>query len=241
MKPSSRKGKNNRGDETPKGENRTTEEEDQFRMSGNFWKIMRSSAFWTAVFTGLLTIFTALLYNVSKQSTVATKEQARAVVAFGGLSIGPSLTDQNKNWVSQQFTVNWFNSGIMAAKAATFQQGAKPFLEDLSRTYDFPLEADKTQGVVPPKGQFGTIITLPRAWLEDNWHGKSRIFIWGTAVYKDGFSDDPLRVSEYCTELYNVTVGYTTPPAGDKSHPKAIIPSAVMASAITQNRPIVIT
>lgn len=183
-------------------------------------KILGSAAFWTAVFTGLLCIFTYLLYDVSKEATNASKEQARAVVSFGGFAVGPVMTGLDGVWTGQQFQVNWFNNGVLPAKGASFQHNARPFFDDLSKTYDFPLNSDKIQGIVPPKGQFTSNITIPRSALEDNWHGKARIFVWGTAVYKDGFVDDPVRLSEFCTEIYQVTVGYTSaPPQPTKENP----------------------
>lgn len=175
-----------------------------------FWK---SSAFWTAIFTGLLCIFTYLLYQVSRDSTNTAKEQARAVVSFGGFVVGPILNDpKTGEWVGQQFQINWFNNGSLPGKTATFQQDAQQFFGDLPKTYDFPLSGEKSEGTVPPRGQFGTTITIPRSVLEDNWHTKNRLFVYGTTVYKDGFAEDELRVSEFCSEIYQITVGYTTPP-----------------------------
>jgi hypothetical protein len=210
MGPSKRNRPNNNTNESPEAKHSAHDKEKGANM---FWNVIKSAAFWTAVFTGFLCLFTYLLYEVSKDATNASKEQARAIVSFGGFAIGPSLTDQaTKTWQGQQFQVNWFNNGILPGKGASFQQTSKPFFDDLPKTFDFPLESEKVQGIVPPKGQFGGTITIPRSELEDNWRGKARIFVWGTAVYRDGFSDSPVRVSEFCSEIFQVTASYTALP-----------------------------
>ncbi len=206
----------------------SAEEGDLQSKKGNhinmFRKILGSAAFWTAIFTGLLTVFTGLLYFVTKDSMHASKEQAKAIVTFGGFGIGPALADQSTGtWNAQQFQINWNNSGTLPAKAGVFQQNEEPFYEDLPSGFDFPTGKDKTQGIVAPKGAYTATLTIPRSQLEDNWHGKARIFVWGAATYKDGFSDDPIRVSEFCTEIYQVTVGYVTPPA----QPKTVKPTPI--------------
>jgi hypothetical protein len=122
------------------------------------------------------------------------------------------MNDTNGNWMGTEFEVYWSNSGTTVAKAATFQDTAKPFFEDLPKTYDFPLESEKTEGVVSPKGVYGTSLLIPRSQLEDAWRSKSRMFVWGTVVYKDAFEGDPLRVSEFCIEIFHLTVSYITPP-----------------------------
>jgi hypothetical protein len=214
-------GNANDHDETTEAENSTGDEDEGPQPMNQFWK---SSAFWTAIFTGLLCIFTYLLYEVSKESTETSKEQAKAVVSFGGFAMGPAINDQN-GWMGQQFQINWFNNGLLPGKTATFQQGLNTFYGDLPKTYDFPLEGEKIQGIVPPRGQFSTFINIPKTQLEDAWRGKAKLFVWGTVVYKDGFADDPIRVSEFCSDIQQITVGYTTPqpalPATAPSVPQA--------------------
>jgi hypothetical protein len=217
MGPSRHNRQNENRNKSPETNNSAHEEKKGFDM---FWRVMKSPAFWTVVFNGLLCAFTYLLFQVSKESTSASKEQARAIVSFGGFTMGPAMSDKTTGaWVGQQFTVNWFNNGTLPGKGASFQQGSKPFFDDLPNTYDFPLDPDKVQGIVPPRGQFGTNIVIPRNQLEDSWHGKARIFVWGTAAYRDGFSGDPIRVSEFCTEIYQVTVAYVVPPQPTKDAP----------------------
>jgi hypothetical protein len=194
-----------------------------------FKKIFGSAAVWTAIFTAFLVVFTYLLYTVNRDYTAAFREQGQAIVSFAGLSIGPALYDINTGtWTGQQFQITWSNSGLLPGKSAVFQQNEEPFFQDLPAGFDFPLGSDKTQGIVPPKGTYSATITIPRNQLEDSWHGKARIFVWGAAVYRDGFSDDPIRVNEFCTEIYQVTVGYTTPPA----QPKTVKPVPVPPPAI---------
>jgi hypothetical protein len=194
---------------------RKEKEENQINM---LKKLFGSSTLWSLVFTGLLTIFTFLLYLVTKDSLRTSKEQAKAIVTFGGFGIGPAMADTTTGaWSSQQFQITWTNSGTLPGKSAIFQQNEEPFYSDLPSGFDFPVGSDKTQGIVGPKGSYTATLTIPRSQLEDNWHGKARIFVWGAAVYKDGFNDDPVRVSEFCTEIYQVTVGYVTPPAQPKT------------------------
>lgn len=194
-----------------------------------FWNTFfnNRAAVWTAIFTAVLSVFTYLLYRVSEQADETAKGQARAFVSLSAFSIGPQIADSQGNWISQEVEVNWTNNGTTPAKGVVIQTNVKPFLEDLPDTYDFPLLSQKTQGAIAPKGIYTVSLLIPRSALEDSWHGKARIFIWGTALYKDVFPRDADRLTEFCYEIFHLTAAYATPQTVTNGQPT---PSPVLGN-----------
>jgi hypothetical protein len=60
------------------------------------------AAIWTAVFTGVLTIFTYKMYEVSRIANDTTRSSERAFVSFAGLGIGPRMHDANNAWTGDE-------------------------------------------------------------------------------------------------------------------------------------------
>ena len=69
--------------------------EERLSMGRSVWAVLKQSSFWLVIFTGLLTLFTYKLWEVTRLSTESTRSAQRALMNFGGLSIGPKFTDQN--------------------------------------------------------------------------------------------------------------------------------------------------
>lgn len=187
----------------------------------------RHHGLWTAVFTGILTIFTYMLYQVTNATNETSRATQRAFLTFANLGIGAEIHDPSGQWTGQEIAINWSNSGTTPAKAVVLQHNGKPQFEDLPKSYDFPLLPQKTETAIGPKGLFGVNVLVPRSTLEDAWHNKSRLFVWGNALYKDIFPGDQERLSEFCVEITHLTVGYKNPPTPKKGE---TIPSPVMGN-----------
>ncbi len=67
---------------------------------------------WTAIFTGILSIFTFFLWNVAQSTDETSRSSQRAFLNFSQLGLGVNLTGPDfKAWVGQEFSLNWVNSG----------------------------------------------------------------------------------------------------------------------------------
>jgi hypothetical protein len=179
------------------------------------------AGFWTAIFTGMLTLFTYMMVQVSKTTNETARSSERAFLSFGGVTIGPKMmTEDMLTWRGYEITLNWNNSGTTPAKNLVFQANIKPWpiSEELPQSYEFPLASEKSRGTVGPKANYGANVFIPRGILEDAYHGKERVYLWGTIVYKDIFENDPDRLTEFCVEITRLTTAWSQPPKPDKNN-----------------------
>ena len=190
----------------PNSKNKQNDEnknlEADVKMPKKIWNFLfaNKAAMWTAVFTGVLTLFTVKMWQVADTNSQTTRSSQRALMNLQGFVLGPRLNSSG-HWVSQEVYLNWVNTGDTAAKTAIFQSAVKPELEELREGFDFPLAPDKTEGVVAPKGTFAVTLQIPVDQLMDAWNNKTKLFLWGDVVYKDVFPGDPERLSENCIEI----------------------------------------
>lgn len=66
---------------------------------------------WQAIFAGILTLFTFLLYRVSDRATETSRATERAFVSFAGLQTGVKLAGPDNTWLGQEVALGWVNSG----------------------------------------------------------------------------------------------------------------------------------
>jgi hypothetical protein len=195
------------------------------------------SAFWTAVFTGVLTVFTWKLYQVSKTASDTSRASERAVLNFANFAIGVRNNGPDGHWVSQQVGINWNNSGNTPVTRAVIRANGQVWPTDLPDGYAFPMLPEQTRTVVGPKALSSTSLDVPALSLAQSWHGTGRLFIWGTAVYRDSFPEDPPRLTEFCDEIHHVAISAAQPqnivnePAGTV-HPPLVIesPNAILSA-----------
>jgi len=167
---------------------------------------------WTAIFTGVLSVFTYFLWTVAKSTDETSRASERAFLNFSQLGLGVKLIGADARWAGQEFSLNWTNSGNTPASDVVIDAGAQAWRTDLPPGYNFPENRANTLSVVGPKGVYGTIATVSNVDLMDSWSGRSRIFFWGSVVYKDIFREDPDRLSEFCIEMTHVTFATGAPP-----------------------------
>jgi hypothetical protein len=213
-------------------------QEDSPQMPQKVWDILfkNKSGVWTAIFTGLLTVFTFLLYRVSERSneTARTSERAfrsseRAFLSFNGPRVDSRENTPDGRWTRQEFLLDWTNSGNTPAKAVVIQTGGQPFLGDLPTGFEFPLASPKTATVVGPKAHYATSVHISREMLEQSWKGQGvRLFIWGSVLYKDIFPTDPERLTDFCIELTHLALGVPSSAPPESRRPDQI--SAAPAS-----------
>jgi len=183
------------------------EEGPQMRRVFDFFFGSGRAALWTAVFTGILTIFTWKLYQVSRTTSDTSRASERAFLSFANFALGSRNSNPAGQWISYQVGINWTNSGSTPVTAAVIQANGNIWPTDLPDGFGFPLLPEQTRTVFGPKASSTTSVDVPTIDWTQSWHGAGRLFIWGTAVYRDVFPEDPLRLTEFCDEIHHVTIG----------------------------------
>jgi hypothetical protein len=188
------------------------------------------AAGWEAGCTVILCIFTFLLYRVSNRATETSRATERAFLNFSALGSGVKLVaPDSKTWIGQEFLLNWLNTGNTPAKGIVIQDHVEALHSDLPIGYPFPETKTPSLAVIGPKGSYATLARVTNIDLLDAWQAKSRIFFWGSVVYRDTFPGDPDRLSEFCVEMTHVAFGTSLPGNQNPATPKSIALSTPVA------------
>jgi hypothetical protein len=79
------------------------------------------SAAWTAIFTGVLTLFTLKMYQVSRITSETSRASERAFLSFSGAGLGARIIGADGVWTHYEISLNWSNSGSTPAKSGVIQ------------------------------------------------------------------------------------------------------------------------
>jgi hypothetical protein len=164
------------------------------------------SAVWTALFTGALVLFSWLLYRSSDQAGQNSIAVDRAFLTTGGIgTIAKNV--QNNLVVGYSFPVNWGNSGTTPTRSGAYEVNvtALDSAPNDQTAFDSLPQSEKTPFVFGPKQIIVSAAYMSLSDLEDASQGRKHAFLWGWAVYRDVFPKTPVRVSEFCMEIENVT------------------------------------
>jgi hypothetical protein len=180
-----------------------------------------NAAVWTALFTGVLTLFTVFQYRVSRITSEIQRNSQRAFLSFSGPAVGarfvsPPMPNNSAPWNGQEIAINWSNNGETPARNVVIHLGANGFFPDIPAQFDYPPISDSINAVIGPKSFYGTNMQVSKDEIIDVAHGKKRLFAWGTATYDDVFEKSPKRLSEFCVELTHLTFA----PASTLPQPK---------------------
>jgi hypothetical protein len=184
-----------------------------------FWNTFfaNRAAAWTALATVALTIFSGLLWKVSDRANETSIISQRAFLTNNGPAIikiadGPKLKGLN-------FVFAVSNSGTTPAKNAISEQDVAFWRTGPQKGFNFEdlPQVEKVTFVLGPKASFQLnpmFVSIEQ--LESVAQGKYIIF-WGWFTYRDIFNNTPLRLSEFCLEINNVTWAKTdhTDASGD--------------------------
>lgn len=200
-------------DETDRIDESTGSDSDKDNTESNREKVrdfsfLRNPAVWTAIFTAILTVFTYLLWYVANNANETTKQSQRAFLNFSGISPIVSLTGADQKRIGVEVQVLWTNSGTTPADQRLTRANAQLWQSELPEGFDFKdLKASEDIPLaIGPKANGGARMVIPINMLQAQRGGTSRLYVWGWTVYKDVFSSDPDRLTEFCTEIVQVAV-----------------------------------
>jgi hypothetical protein len=203
--------------ESPEGQYNSCQQKEGLNMLQRIGNILKSSAFWTAVFTGLLTYFTYELVRVSDETNKTSRTTQRSFLVFNGITQGvafqgpadPKTKKSSKTGV--QIKVNWLNSGDTPAKSVIGVSNFQAWRSDLPEGFDFHdliqvSDPAKTAMVVGPHQSIPQLLNVTIDNFAAQRAGTDRMFFWGWVAYRDAFPNDPPRLSEFCTEMIEVAI-----------------------------------
>jgi hypothetical protein len=163
---------------------------------------------WTALFTCVLTVFTGLLYLVNNQANRTAIESQRAFINFSGAQFQPDVDPKTKQLRGTRVYWNMTNNGTTPANTVEIEWNLSlgSVAPDKNTDFDSLPQTERQRLVLGPKASY---IFKPVYLSMEDWEnvadGKEHLFFWGWAVYKDIFDRTPVRLSEFCTDVTNVT------------------------------------
>ena len=161
----------------------------------------KSEGWWTAAstvvlacFTGVLVVFTALLYCVGEKADETAKVSQRAYVNCKKISPGTKLlSPDGKRATKIQYVLECENGGQTPTKSAI-----------MSISSEEAPQQTVTSSVV--LGARSTILApgdIPIERIKEVNQGK-HIRFFGWATYHDRFNGTPMRLTEFCLEIARV-------------------------------------
>jgi hypothetical protein len=171
-----------------------------------------SAGSWTAVFTGVLCVFTGLLWRVSYQTTQFNAANQRAIINFIGPMVAKKMTPDGKKIDKWQVNFGWVNNGKNPAKNGFAQYNFS--LSDKAVAKDTDFDSLPTRETIPlivgPGLEYmEEPVDLTDNELKDVSNGKQHLFFWGWMTYDDGNPGSPKRLTEFCSEV--AAVNWTGP------------------------------
>jgi len=173
------------------------------------------AADWTAIFTGLLAIFTiVLVVYTAKLSCIASEANKisvatqRAFVNFLTIMPMKAMSPDGKRVEGINFFVNWTNSGTTPTRTAFSNVNIQPWRSGLPKGFDYAdvKEVEKRAYVFGPKATLAQLVGITIEEAKDVREGKSHLYCWGSTVYKDFFPETPDRLTEFCEEITILSV-----------------------------------
>jgi hypothetical protein len=202
-----------------KQRNRDNAKEEIPNMLQRIWTFLfvGKAGMWTAIFTGVLTLFTYLVWDVYEAINQTTQSSERAFITNTGMApfMTKVLDAQGKQISGYNLSTSWANSGTTPSKIVTYEANLAIVSNSPESTdFDNLSQSEKYYVVFGPK----QILQIPQYFisltdLESVEAGKSHVFLWGWATYHDIFLNTPTRLTEYCIEI--LTPKWTKPDRAD--------------------------
>jgi hypothetical protein len=172
---------------------------------GDFPKYFSKSGVWTAIFTGILTIFTGLLWSVNRTANDTSIAAQRAIISWNGPFFQNDVDGKTLKGIKADYAAA--NSGTTPGSKAVAEWNvySGPYAPQEGLDFDSLTQSERRPYILGPKGNFQVLpIDISNADLEAAAAGKKHLFLWGWTTYHDIFSNI-VHLSEFCTEVTQIT------------------------------------
>ena len=180
-------------------------------IASQFLPWLRSTAFWTATFTGTLTIFTLLLWYATmrgaRDARRGTLEIERAFVFMSRIDLIVELDASTAELKAYKFAPVWRNSGRTPTKRLLSHVSIQRFEHGVPEDFDFPDHWDSDDRanpvflVGPQSEALAYPVSRPLADLQAVRDGTMRVLMWGWCEYNDSFDGTARHRTEFCNEI----------------------------------------
>jgi hypothetical protein len=163
---------------------------------------------WTAFATVMMMVFSGLLWHVSDVANETNRETQRAMLSSSGPIIQKVNMPDGKTLKGFSVTYFWANGGTIPAKEGRAQFNLSLGATRPTTGLDFMSlpQSSTIPFVLGPKGAIQMApVSISREEMDAVEQGKLHLFFWGWVIYRDGLLDTPRRLSEFCTDITNVT------------------------------------
>jgi hypothetical protein len=178
---------------------------DNTEDKGVFKKYLNAGT-WTAIFTGVLIVFSGLLWRVNDKANDTSIATQRAFVSFGGPIFVKDIQGRKLKGINVYYAMS--NSGTTPVSAAILEWNMSigPTSPQKGVDFDTLSQNERVPLVLGPKAGFQMKpVYLSIEDLEMVAENKKHLFFWGWITYRDIFTDTPERLSEFCTDIASAT------------------------------------
>jgi hypothetical protein len=161
---------------------------------------------WTCIFTGVLMVFSGLLWKVNDKANETSIATQRAFISFAGPFFVKDISGKKLKGVNVFYGMS--NSGTTPASPTVLEWNMSLGTTVPQKGLDFDTlpQGERMTSVLGPKGNFQfKPVYLSTEELEMIADGKKHLFFWGWVTYRDIFTGTPERLSEFCTDITSAT------------------------------------
>jgi hypothetical protein len=173
------------------------------------WGWLTSAAFWTAAFTGILTLSTYLLWRETERLAEGGERQNAIInraFVFHKQYAFIDIHDTNGTVVARDVVHTWENSGNTPAVRVTSHISWQSLLAVLPDNFSYPDLGDRDAAPDKMIGPKASIYSDPirirqdilNAVAEESVH----LFMWGWTEYNDAFDPNVRHRTEFCFKIW---------------------------------------
>jgi hypothetical protein len=161
---------------------------------------------WSCIFTGVLMVFSGLLYEVNNKANETSIATQRAFISFAGPIVVRDIRGNKLKGVNFYYVMS--NSGTTPASETDLEWNMSlgPTIPQKGLDFETLPQNERTASVLGPKANFQfKPVYLSVEDMEAVADGKEHLFFWGWVTYRDIFKGTPERLSEFCIDVTSAT------------------------------------
>lgn len=143
------------------------------------WLFQGKSNVWMAIFTGVLTVYTILLYMVANSTHEFDKRNKRPFVFHEIHAVAKGVDRATGKVTDFQMGISWRNTGDTPVKTAMTNSSYQLVVKDLADDFSFPdiTNTPPQRVVIPPRGRSEHVLMLRMDDMRAVYENKGKIIV----------------------------------------------------------------